>query len=178
MVEITYFVHGTTTDNQAGLSSGWKDVELSELGVQQSKELKDKINDDFDVIFCSDLKRAVDSTKLTFGEDPLIKVDARLRECNYGDLNGAPSEQVEPLCEQVDTPLPNGESYKDVEKRISEFLEYLRQEYDGKKVAIIAHKAPQIVLEVLLNGKTYEQAFSEDWRKTKSWKPGWEYLID
>lgn len=110
MVNITYFVHGTTTDNAAGLSSGWKDVELSELGIQQSKELKDQVYDDFDVIFCSDLKRAVDSTKLTFGDDPRIKIDQRLRECNYGDLNGAPSEQVEPLCEQIDKPLPHGES--------------------------------------------------------------------
>jgi len=177
MIKITYFVHGTTLDNEAGLSSGWKDVELSELGVQQSKELKDKIEDNFDVIFCSDLKRAVDSTKRTFGDDPRIKIDKRLRECNYGDLNGALSEQVEPLCEQIDKPLPNGESYKDVEKRISDFIDDLKKNHNGKHIAIVAHKAPQIILEVLLNGKTYEQAFLEDWRKTKSWRPGWTYEL-
>lgn len=177
MVNITYFVHGTTTDNAAGLSSGWKDVELSELGIQQSKELKDQVYDDFDVIFCSDLKRAVDSTKLTFGDDPRIKIDQRLRECNYGDLNGAPSEQVEPLCEQIDKPLPHGESYKDVEKRITDFLADLKKNYDGKNVAIVAHKAPQIILEVLLNGKTYEQALADDWRKVGKWQPGWDYII-
>jgi len=27
--KITYFVHGTTTDNEQHISSGWKDVELS-----------------------------------------------------------------------------------------------------------------------------------------------------
>lgn len=64
-VTITYFVHSTTTDNEQHISSGWSDVELSELGVQQSIELKDKIaNKNFDVIFCSDLKRAFDSAKL------------------------------------------------------------------------------------------------------------------
>lgn len=31
---ITYFVHGTTTDNEQHISSGWKDVELSELGIK------------------------------------------------------------------------------------------------------------------------------------------------
>jgi hypothetical protein len=41
----------------------------------------------------------------------------------------------------------------------------------------VAHKAPQLVLDVLLKNKSWEQAFSEDWRKTKSWKPGWEYIL-
>ncbi len=81
-VEITYFVHGTTTDNEKGISSGWHDVGLSELGVKQSKELKEQIEGKkFDVVFCSDLKRAVDSTKLAFeGVAPIIP-DKRLREC-------------------------------------------------------------------------------------------------
>lgn len=37
--KITYFVHGTTTDNEQKISSGWYDVELSETGVQQAKDL-------------------------------------------------------------------------------------------------------------------------------------------
>ena len=66
-VKITYFVHGTTTDNEKEISSGWHDVELSELGIRQSKELTEKVKDKkFDVVFCSDLKRAVDSAKLSF----------------------------------------------------------------------------------------------------------------
>jgi alpha-ribazole phosphatase/probable phosphoglycerate mutase len=53
-VKITYFVHGTTTDNEKEISSGWFDVGLSNLGVKQSVELKDKIKDKhFDVVFCS-----------------------------------------------------------------------------------------------------------------------------
>lgn len=34
-VNIIYFVHGTTTDNEKGVSSGWHDVELSEVGMGQ-----------------------------------------------------------------------------------------------------------------------------------------------
>lgn len=74
--------------------------------------------------------------------------------------------------------FPEGESYEDVKERISDFLKYLKENYDGKRVAIMAHKAPQLALDVLLKGKTWEQAFSEDWRKTKAWKPGWEYLLN
>ena len=44
MIKIAYFVHGTTTDNEKHLSSGWYDVGLSELGRKQSLELKEQIS--------------------------------------------------------------------------------------------------------------------------------------
>jgi len=104
MVTITYFVHGTTTDNEKHISSGWYDVELSELGIKQSKELTEKTKDKkFDVVFCSDLKRAHDSAKLTWGGIYPIITDSRLRECNYGDYNAKPSEVVEPMQEKMIT---------------------------------------------------------------------------
>lgn len=180
-VYISYFVHGTTTDNEQGISSGWKDVELSELGVRQSQELKEKTKDKkFDVVFCSDLKRAVHSAKLTWGDQYTLIPDSRLRECNYGKLNGALSEIVEPMQEEecILNKFPEGESYEDVKARVADFLEYLKAHYGGKNVAIVAHKAPQLALDVLLKGKTWEQALKVDWRKTKSWQPGWEYEID
>jgi alpha-ribazole phosphatase/probable phosphoglycerate mutase len=179
-VKITYFVHGTTTDNEQEISSGWKDVDLSELGIQQSKELTGKTADKhFDAVFTSDLQRAFKSAQLTWGDKYKIIQDERLRECNYGDYNGKPSEEVEPLQEQsINTPMPNGESYEDVKKRISSFLEDLKRDCDGKHIAIVAHKAPQLALDVLLKGMTWEAAFSNDWRKTKSWQPGWEYILD
>ncbi len=179
-IRITYFVHGTTTDNEQHISSGWKDAELSELGVQQSIDLKEKTKDKkFDVVFCSDLKRAHDSAKLTWENVYEIIPDERLRECNYGQLNGASSDIVEPMQEDecIANRFPEGESYEDVKARVADFLEFLKKNYDGKSVAIVAHKAPQLALDVLLLGKTWQQALAEDWRKTKSWKPGWEYIV-
>lgn len=178
-IKITYFVHGTTTDNEKKISSGWFDAELSELGIKQSIELKSKIKDKkYDVVFCSDLKRAVDSAKLTFEGVVSIIPDARLRECNYGKFNAQPSSIVEPMQEKAITQkFPDGESYEDVKTRIVDFLNFLKQNYDGKGVAIVAHKAPQLALDVLLKDKTWDEAFAEDWRKTKSWQPGWEYEI-
>lgn len=179
MIKITYFVHGTTTDNKKDLSSGWKDVELSNLGIKQSLELRDKIKDKkFDVIFCSDLKRAVDSAILTWKNIVKIIQDKRLRECNYGDFNGKPSEIVEPMQEKsIIKKFSNGESYEDVKVRINDFLNYLKKNYEGKHIAIVAHKAPQLALDVLLKGMTWEQAFANDWRKRKAWQPGWEYEL-
>ena len=180
MIKITYFVHGTTTDNERDISSGWSDAGLSELGRKQSAELKEQTKGRvFDVVFCSDLKRAIESAKLTWeGITPIIP-DRRLRECNYGNYNSKPSSVVEPMQENmVWDKFPNGESYEDVKARIADFLQFLKQNYDGKSVAIVAHKAPQLALEVLLKGKSWEQAFAEDWRKTHSWQPGWEYLLN
>jgi len=170
-IKITYFVHGTTVDNENNISSGWGDCELSELGIKQSIDLKDQIKDkQFDVVFCSDLKRAVESSRLTFENSVEIIIDKRLRECNYGDYNTHLSEIVEPMQEKAITEqFPKGESYEDVKTRIEDFVNFLKEKYDGKSIAIVAHKAPQLALDVLLSGKTWEQAFNEDWRKTKSW---------
>lgn len=178
-VKITYFVHGTTTDNEKGLSSGWNDVELSALGVRQSKELTEKTKDmHFDVVFTSDLSRAINSAKLTWGDSYQIITDKRLRECDYGDLNGKPSDKVEPLQEEsITTPMPNGESYEMVKQRIQDFLDFLKTDYGGQHIAIVAHKAPQLALDVLTKGMTWEEAFNNDWRKTKSWQPGWKYIL-
>ena len=179
-VQITYFVHGTTTDNEAHISSGWFDAPLSELGKQQSENLRKlTANRNFAVVFCSDLSRAVDSATITWGDIYPIKQDARLRECNYGDYNAKPSDVVEPLQEQsITTPMPNGESYEMVKERIASFLADLKRDYDGKHIAIVGHKAPQLALDVLLKGMTWEEAFQTDWRKTKSWQAGWEYSLD
>lgn len=180
-INITYFVHGTTTDNEQHISSGWKDVELSELGVQQSIALKDLTKDKhFDVVFCSDLKRALTSAQLAWDGVYTIVPDARLRECSYGTLNGASSDIVESMQEGecIEQPFPGGESYEDVKARVADFLEFLTKNYDGKNVAIVGHKAPQLALDVILKGKTWKEALAEDWRKTKTWKPGWVYIVE
>src|SRR3989339_606132 len=133
-IKITYFVHGTTTDNEKEISSGWFDVELSDLGTKQSIELKDKIKDKkFDIVFCSDLKRAVNSAKLTFeGIVPIIP-DKRLRECNYGKYKAQSWAIVEPMQEKMITErFSEGERYEDVKALISDFIECLKQNYDGK----------------------------------------------
>ncbi len=178
-VKITYFVHGTTSDNEQELSSGWKDVELSKKGIKQCFELKEQIKEQkFDLVFCSDLKRAIESAKLIFASVKIIQ-DTRLRECNYGEFNGKESKIVELMQEKcINDKFPNGESYEDVKKRILSFLKDLNRDHSGANIAIVAHKAPQLALDVLLKNKTWEQAFKEDWRKTKSWQPGWNYVFD
>lgn len=178
MIEITYFVHGTTTDNLQKKATGWQPGELSEKGINQAIALAQIIKDKyFDIVFCSDLKRAIESAHLDFynREIQIIK-DARLRECNYGDLDGQDNSLVV-YSEHIDIPFKNGESLLMVEKRVRDFVEYLKQNYDNKKIAIVSHKAPQLALDVITKNYTWEQAINNDWRITHNWQPGWEYII-
>src|SRR3989344_44475 len=156
--EITYFVHGTTTDNEQDLATGWLPGELSEAGREQARILGEQVADKhFDIVFCSDLQRAIDSAKLGFGDKYEIIQDERLRECNYGDMNGKSATSFKDRVEDyVDSPFPNGESYKDAEARIASFLDMLKQKYEGKHIAIVAHQAPQLALDVLVGDKTWQ----------------------
>ena len=176
-VKIIYFVHGTTNDNLYHKSTGWLPGELSPKGIQQSIELKDLIDlDSIDLVISSDLKRAVDSANYTFKGVKEIIYDERLRECNYGDLNGQDSSLVK-YEDHIRNSFPNGESLLDVEKRVRDFCDYLIKNYDGKVIALVSHKAPQLALDVITKNISWEDAIDKDWRKTKSWQPGWEYII-
>ena len=177
-IKIIYFVHGTTTDNASKLCSGWSEAKLNDLGIEQAKNLgrvSRERKDNFDIIFTSDLTRAIDSSNIAFSNHEKVR-DKRLRECNYGDLDGEHKSLVK-YENHIEERFPNGESLLDVEKRMREFVSWLKENYDGKCVAIVAHRAPQLALEVITKGITWEEANKNDWRKTGDWQPGWDYEV-
>lgn len=173
--KIIYYVHGTTYDNASKRCSGWKQVELNDLGKQQAKDLGKNTKFTFDVLFSSDLIRAIDSANLAFPEVEKHQ-DKRLRECNYGDYDGEDKTLVV-YEEHIDTPFPSGESLKDVEKRVREFLKDIYKKYKGKTIGVIAHRAPQLAIEVITKHISWEEANKKDWRKTGNWQAGWEYIL-
>jgi broad specificity phosphatase PhoE len=176
---LTYFVHGTTTDNELDLATGWAPGMLSDVGRKQAEELGRQVGGvQFDVVFCSDLKRAIESAELAFGGKFKIVQDHRLREADYGDFTEKPAGDFKNnLPRYISAPFPNGESYEDVEARIADFVDFVKSNYAGKSIAIVAHQAPQLAFEVITKNITWEQAIREDWRHTKSWRPGWKYDI-
>lgn len=179
MIKIIYFVHGTTTDNASKLCSGWKEALLNDLGKEQAMNLgkvSKERGDKFDVMFTSDLKRAIESSNIAFPEYEKI-TDNRLRECNYGDLDGEHKSLVV-YEEHINELFPNGESLKDVENRIRNFVQYLKDNYDNQTIGIVAHRAPQLALEVVTKNISWEEAIANDWRKTGDWQPGWIYEIN
>ena len=176
MVTIIFESHGTSFDNEAHLASGWDDVELSPVGKQQSKELGARYhNEHFDAIFCSDLKRSVETATIAFvGRDLDIRIDPRLRECNYGDLTKAASDVVDlEKPKRIHEPFPNGESYEHTCTRMKSFLDEVLRDFDGKRIMIIGHRATQFGLEWWIKGLSIETVIETPWK----WQPGWTYHL-
>ncbi len=174
-MKIYFAAHSTSKDNEAELSSGWKDVELSELGIQQSKELGERFeNMGIDLVCCSDLKRAVDTVKIAFEDKIPLIIDKRLRELNYGDFTGKPSSIVGPMKrERIKKPFPNGESYEHAMERAHQFYQELKEKHSDKIVLVVGHRATQYGLDTLVGGKTLEECLSVPFK----WQPYWEYNL-
>lgn len=177
MINILFEAHGTSFDNENHLASGHNDVALSPLGEKQAQELGQRRKlEHFDVIFCSDLQRSYRTAEIALGNKFPIMKDKRLRECDYGDLTQHPSDEVDLLkIKHITKPFPNGESYEDCLKRMKEFLDELKQKYDGhhKMFLIIGHRATQYGLEYWINGKSLEELVTMPFK----WQAGWTYVL-
>jgi broad specificity phosphatase PhoE len=108
-VEVVYETHSTSVDNERGIATGWLDGELSEWGREQASELGRRRRDDgIATVYASDLGRAVETARIAFGGTGIaVHHDARLRECDYGELNGATVDAVMAVRRRhVDEPFP------------------------------------------------------------------------
>jgi 2,3-bisphosphoglycerate-dependent phosphoglycerate mutase len=173
-VEVVYETHATSEDNEAGIATGWLPGKLSAAGREQARELGDRRrNDGLSVVFTSDLNRAVETAELAFAgsELPVVR-DARLRECNFGDLNGT-AEPLHDRVAQIDVSYPGGESWRQAVERVAAFLDELRRVRDGERVLVIGHSATRFACEVVANGRRLEELPAEAF----VWQRGWEYSL-
>ena len=171
---ITYFVHSTSTDNELRVRAGWSDPPLSRKGEQQAEALAKALEGrTFAQVYSSDLLRAVQTTRIALPHQIVI-TDPRLREMNYGRLNGAGEGQF-PRDEtiQIEVPFEEGESCHDVEGRVRAFLSEHYRHTDH--IAIFGHRFPQLALEVIFNGRSWPEALAQDWRSRGAWQAGWAY---
>jgi hypothetical protein len=124
----------TTVDNEHGIATGWNDGQLSERGRALAARLGERRrNHGVDAIFSSDLGRAVETVEVAFtGSDIPVHLDARLRECNYGEWNGMPVARLAAeRRRRIREPFPGGESYLDVVDRVADFLADLARDWEG-----------------------------------------------
>lgn len=173
-VQLIYHTHSTTTDNEAGISTGWLPGTLSPLGREQAAALgRQRRDDGIAAVYTSDLARSMETASIAFeGSDIPIRTDSRLRECNYGKYNGSPAAQL-PRAEHVDVPFPEGESYQDVVERTRSFLIDAVREWNGSRIVVIAHHANKVALEVILSGASLADSVASKHR----WQAGWEYSV-
>jgi broad specificity phosphatase PhoE len=173
-VEVVYETHATSEDNEAGIATGQLPGRLSAAGREQARALGERRRDDgIAVVFTSDLGRAIETAEIAFAgsEVPLLQ-DARLRECDYGELNGT-AEPLNDRAAHIDVPYPGGESWQQAAERAADFLDELRRERGGQRVLVIDHSATRLALEVVANGRELEELVGAAF----TWQPGWEFAL-
>lgn len=169
--------HGQSQWNLENRFTGFKDVELSPLGIEEAKisgENITKAGISFDVVYTSTLKRAYNTAEIALnaaGQGALvanmIKHDD-LRERDYGDLTGLNKdetktkygeEQVHIWRRSYDVQPPAGESLQDVvEKRVRPYYEsVIKPQLDaGKNILVAAHGNSLRALLIIIGENTPE----------------------
>jgi broad specificity phosphatase PhoE/GNAT superfamily N-acetyltransferase len=173
-VSLVYETHSTTLDNEVGRCTGWQPGELSAAGVSNARELGRRRRDDgIDLVISSDLHRAVQTVDIAFaGSSVRRRVDPRLRECDFGELTGAPVEVVHAQRRaRVDSPFPGGQSYRQVADQVAGLLAELRRDHDGQRILLVGHAATRYALDHLLTARPLESAAAAPF----GWREGWEY---
>jgi alpha-ribazole phosphatase/probable phosphoglycerate mutase len=162
-VRVVFETHATTEDNEAGVMTGWLPGRLSAAGRAQAAELGAR-RADLRVVFASDLARAVETARIAF-PDLDVLLDWRLRECDYGSLNGAPRAH-----RGADDRYPGGETWREAVARVDRFLDELVATRDGERVLVIGHMAARFALARRSRGASLEEVLAEEF----VWQPGWE----
>jgi 2,3-bisphosphoglycerate-dependent phosphoglycerate mutase len=173
--EIVFETHSWSEDNDRGVATGWLPGKLSARGRQLASELgARRRHDNLAAVFTSDLRRAVETATIAFPNGPDILHDWRLRECDYGALNGRPAVEIHrDRTYRINTPYPGGESWRQAVARIGRFLDDLPMRWSNTRILVIGHVATRWGLEHLLNGVALENLVLADF----DWRPGWQYYL-
>jgi 2,3-bisphosphoglycerate-dependent phosphoglycerate mutase len=173
---IVFETHALSEDNERGIASGWAHSRLSERGRRLAEELGDRRrNDGIAAVFSSDLHRAAETATIAFPSGvPPILLDWRLRECDYGERNGAPADiHVRDRARHLDEPYPGGESWRQAVARVARWLDDLALRWRGARVLVVGHVATRWALDQRLDGVALETLLAADF----AWQEGWEYRV-
>ena len=163
MNKLVLLRHGQSQWNLENKFTGWRDVPLTEKGIQEAKNaglLIKKNNIIIDRVFSSVLERANKTAEIAIteaginslidGENVNYTKNKKLNERDYGDLVGLNKaetaerfgkEQVHIWRRSYEIPPPNGESLKDVVSRVSPYFENEIEPLimENKNILIAAH---------------------------------------
>lgn len=169
--------HGQSQWNLENRFTGFRDVELTDLGRDEARAAGTRIKDSgivFDAVFTSTLKRANETAELALaaaGQGDKISemiYAAELRERDYGDLTGLNKdetrakygdEQVHIWRRSYDVQPPGGESLQDVvEKRVRPYFEReIKPRMErGENILVAAHGNSLRALLIILGENTPE----------------------
>ncbi len=155
MTHLVLIRHGESQWNSKGIWTGLIDIPLDDRGKQEAHKAALVIpHIKFDKAYTSVLKRAVETLEiikstLNFSSLPTLQSPS-LNERDYGDYTGKNKWELEKLFGQEkfenirrgwDTPIPHGETLKDVYNRVVPYFKtHIEPELkNGKNIIICAH---------------------------------------
>ena len=152
MAKIFLVRHGDTKLNSRERFWGQTDVPLSESGLKQARQLRDRLAPHkLDVVYCSDLTRCLATAEIiASAQQARIKVCEELREINFGFVEGLTFDEIKErhseLAEIMSVwnsrpSFPGGEDFDELNERVTRFLPLLAKHADGDRVLIVAHSA-------------------------------------
>lgn len=141
---VTFIRHAETTYNANKIFAGRIDCNLSQKGIEDSLKSYNFKKDDFDVYYCSPLKRSCDTLKLVVNGLEKFYVDERIIEISIGDWEGKSKKDFpEELLNEYRNGLyvpPNAEKTEDVDSRVIDFVSGLFNLYDDRtKILVVTH---------------------------------------
>lgn len=172
-VELVYETHSITEDNERGHATGWLPGRLSPRGRTLAAALGDRRRDDgFAAVVVSDLRRAAETAEIAFaGTDVPVLHDWRLRETDFGDLNGRPTAEIRAV--GVHDRFPGGESRAEAVDRVDGALDDIARRWAGRRVLVIAHMSTHWALERRAHGLPLDDVVGAAF----TWQEGWTYAV-
>jgi 2,3-bisphosphoglycerate-dependent phosphoglycerate mutase len=154
LTELLLIRHGQTAWNKMKRLQGHSDIPLNEKGEQQAIALGETLKDEpLDAIVSSDMMRALKTAEEIAKWHQLpVQIVPNLRERCYGAFEGLNPQEIEQRFPEShaawhaadpDHVFPPGErvaeSMRQFHHRALATLTNLSKEYEGRKVAVIAH---------------------------------------
>ena len=121
--------HGSTASTEGGRFLGWVDEPLSAAGRAEVLAVRQRVTMIApDHVWSSDLSRAVESARLVIDGEPWV--DRRLREIDFGDIEGLTWDQLtgehrDALGAFEAFSAPGGETLEDLRARVRSFTDGL-----------------------------------------------------
>jgi broad specificity phosphatase PhoE len=166
--EIYLVRHGQSIHNEKQIIAGQLDSELTGQGIADAHSVARAIGrNDFDAIYCSDLKRARETAEIivkTLNLTCPLSLSPLLRELDFGEYTNQPvSDAFHFLDYKVvqDRRYPAGESFQDMRKRIAQFVNQLHTEALGKRLLLVAHAGSIRMLLIVLDRGHREQYLTQ-----------------
>ena len=158
--------HGEVQEKYHNKYNGHIDIKLSQKGKTQAKLLAREFeNEEFDYIFCSDLKRAKE-TLFPFKQSLNAAYTDKLREKSWGKHEGLSFDEIIALGDLQYTEFQkwiselDGEPYEAYIQRIKEFFLTYLTSLNAGSILVVTHGGVIRVLIALVNKLSLEEAFS------------------